>query len=76
MKLILKGKALGKSQEEIESYVNLHAEESNPYGAECGSVLAIYLVPTRKTPPACVDAETNTCTDFYTDGANLLFLLV
>lgn len=27
LKLILKGKALGKSQEEIESHINLHAEE-------------------------------------------------
>ena len=27
LKLILKGKVLGKSQEEIETYINLHAEE-------------------------------------------------
>ena len=27
LKLILKGKVLGKSQEEIETHVNLHAEE-------------------------------------------------
>jgi V/A-type H+/Na+-transporting ATPase subunit C len=27
LKLVLKGKALGKSQEEIESHINLHAEE-------------------------------------------------
>tara|TARA_B100000929_G_scaffold290223_1_gene283120 strand:+ start:998 stop:2044 length:1047 start_codon:yes stop_codon:yes gene_type:complete len=27
LKLILKGKAIGRSQEEIESYINLHAEE-------------------------------------------------
>ena len=27
LKLILKGKALGKSQEEIEPHINLHAEE-------------------------------------------------
>ena len=29
------------------------------------------MVPTRKTPPINVNAETNECTDFYTDGANL-----
>ena len=53
--------------------VNLQAAGSGPgcLGAECGSVLAIYLVPTRKTPPVLVDAKTHTCTDFYTDGANL-----
>ena len=27
LKLILKGKVLGKSQEEIEPHINLHAEE-------------------------------------------------
>jgi len=27
LKLILKGKVLGKSQEEIETHINLHAEE-------------------------------------------------
>jgi hypothetical protein len=50
--------------------VNLQ-ETGESIGAECGSVLAIYLVPTRDTPAPLVDENTNTCTDFYMDGAGL-----
>ena len=56
--------------------VNLQAAKKKKFskelvGAECGSVLSIYLVPTRKTPPKKVDPHTNGCTDYYTDAANL-----